>query len=255
MTRRALTAIGAAMIPTSPRNSRDDPFRHFADVVLASDISSTSLSRLQACGRRIRVTRKKMANVDGSDRRTIIFVSEGAVKLVGHVGAEREQIVAFAFRGDILLLSAPSHKPYTGYALHSLNKCSLLAFPATDLIMSTIESPDASDAILERFFAALDRARETAILLGRKTAREKLASFLVSMAERIGHIDGDTIYLDLPMSRREIGDSLGLTIETISRQLTALRNLKIIKTTDRSKIVILDMASLRDFAALDPCVS
>ena len=243
------------MMPTSQRNSHDDPFQHFANVLLSSELSPQSTSVLQSSGRQIRVARGEMAELGALDRRTAIFVSDGAAKLVGHLGAEREQIVAFAFSGDLILLSASSPNSDTFYALQALNECSLLAFGANDLITSALKSHGASNAIFEQIFLALDRARDTSVLLGRKTAQEKLASFLVSMADRIGSADGGTIYLDLPMSRREIGDCLGLTIETISRQMTALRNHGIVRTQDRSKIAILDLVRLREFAALAARVS
>lgn len=243
------------MMSMSQRNSHAEPFQHFANVLLSSKLSPQSLSALQSSGRQIRVARGEIAELGALDRRTAIFVSEGSAKLVGHLGAEREQIVAFAFSGDLLLLSASPQNSHTLYVLQALNACSLLAFEANELIASALESRGGTSAILEQIFLALDRARDISVLLGRKTAQEKLASFLVAMAERIGFADGSTICLDLPMSRREIGDCLGLTIETISRQMTVLRNQDVIKTQDRSKIAILDLARLRKYAALEACTS
>ena len=75
------------------------------------------------------------------------------------------------------------------------------------------------------------------------------------MVDRIGVVGPKIIALDLPMSRREIGDCLGLTIETVSRQLTALRNHGIIKTYGRSKITILDMARLSERAVQASCIT
>ena len=242
------------MMSMSPRNSHDEPFQHFANVLLSSKLSPQSLSVLKSSGRQIRVARGEIAELGAIDRRTAIFVLEGSAKLVGHLGPEREQIVAFGFSGDLLLLSSSPQNSHALYVLQALKECSLLAFAANDLIASSLESQGGSSAIFEQIFLALDRARDPSVLLGRKTAQEKLASFLVSMAERIGFADGSTIYLDLPMSRREIGDCLGLTIETISRQMTVLRNQDIIKTQDRSKIAILDLHRLREFAALVACV-
>ena len=242
------------MMSMSPRNSHDEPFQHFANVLLSSKLSPQSLSVLKSSGRQIRVARGEIAELGAIDRRTAIFVLEGSAKLVGHLGPEREQIVAFGFSGDLLLLSSSPQNSHALYVLQALKECSLLAFAANDLIASSLESQGGSSAIFEQIFLALDRARDISVLLGRKTAQEKLASFLVSMAERIGFADGSTIYLDLPMSRREIGDCLGLTIETISRQMTVLRNQDIIKTQDRSKIAILDLHRLREFAALVACV-
>jgi len=101
-------------------------------------------------------------------------------------------------------------------------------------------------------FVAFDQSRDMSVLLGRKTAQERVATFLTSMAERIGKQNDDGVSLSLPISRREIADSLGLTIETVSRQFTELRELGIIDTNGRSDVTILDRLRIREVAAL-PC--
>ena len=238
------------MKPKSLNHPHADPFQHFMDVLRSPDLPESSISFLQSCGRPLHLARGEAAELREQEQRTAIFVSEGAAKLVGHVGADREQIVAFCFEGELLILSVTSHTPYT---LQALTECRLLAFPAGDLITKVTEAT--SSAIVERTFLALDQARDASVLLGRKTAQEKLASFLVSMIDRIGVVGPKIIALDLPMSRREIGDCLGLTIETVSRQLTALRNHGIIKTYGRSKITILDMARLSERAVQASCTT
>ena len=85
-------------------------------------------------------------------------------------------------------------------------------------------------------------------MIGHKTATERMAGFLVMMAARIGVPQGDAILLDLPMSRRDIGDSLGLTIETISRQFSLLRQERQIATQGRCKMLLLDFKGLQERA-------
>jgi CRP/FNR family transcriptional regulator len=91
---------------------------------------------------------------------------------------------------------------------------------------------------------SLGRCRDKSLALGRKTAPERLAGFLVGMAVRIGAPQDDITFLDLPMSRRDIADSLGLTIETVSRQFTLLREQKIIETVGKSGVRIRDLLAL-----------
>jgi CRP/FNR family transcriptional regulator len=81
------------------------------------------------------------------------------------------------------------------------------------------------------------------LLLGRKTAAERVASFLLMMADR----GGDNA-LELPMSRSDIADYLGLTIETISRTISQLTDRKIIRRSDGSRILIRDREALEDLA-------
>ena len=84
------------------------------------------------------------------------------------------------------------------------------------------------------------------LLLGRKTAREKIATFL-SMLVRRTNLHGfgaDTVELSLPLSRDEIGNYLGLTLETVSRQLNALKNEGLIRFIDRRRFEVLDPQAL-----------
>jgi len=224
-----------------------EPFKHFAKALLPPDLPVSSLARLQSLGRLHLVEQGELVKLNGHGRRWVVFVSTGAAKLVAHVGSDRDQVICFAFGGDLLAMSPASQSQY---ALHALTSCRLVAFPAQELMEAATEKGDAACIILEKFLAALDRAREQSVLLGRKTAGERMASFLLSMADRIGEPRGETIALNLPMSRREIADSVGLTIETVSRQLTELRNRGIIRTQGRSEISILDSDQLRERAAL-----
>ncbi len=231
--------------------SQRDPFEHFAKVLLPVDLQISFLTRLRTLGRVHDVDPRELAELNGHGTRWMIFLSTGAAKLVAHVGTDRDQIVCFAFGGDLLALSPASQAQFT---FHALTECRLIAFQAQEFIQAAAESGEAACSLFERSLLALDRAREKSVLLGRKTAGERVASFLLSMADRIGEPRGRIISLNLPMSRREIADSLGLTIETVSRQLTDLRNCGIIRTQGRSEICILDSVQLRERAALVACI-
>lgn len=231
--------------------SQDDPFRHFAEALLPPDMPRTSLETLRSLGRTYHVHEGELAELDGHGGRLMVFASTGAAKFVAHVGADREQIVCFAFAGDLLALS-PASRPQ--YSLYALSECCLIAFPSRDFMQVASEHGEAASMVFERSMEALDRVREKSVLLGRKTARERMASFLLSMADRIGEPRDETISLNLPMSRREIADSLGLTIETVSRQLTELRNRGIIRTRGRSQVTILDKVHLSACAAPVSCL-
>ena len=218
---------------------------HEALLKFASALSPTLpgsfLQQLDRSADLLSLPAKGTAGFPISDQRLVVFVAQGSVKLVAHVGADREQIVAFAFAGEMIALPLASHTPYE---LHALSNCQLVAFRANELAQSLNERAETADFLLEQITSALDRSRERSVLLGRKTAQERIASFLLDMAERIGTPEGRTIYLVLPMSRREIADSLGLTIETVSRQLTELRDRGAIHTMGRSGVVLMDRKDL-----------
>ena len=83
------------------------------------------------------------------------------------------------------------------------------------------------------------------LLLGRMTAEQKVASFLLEIGERLGNAKSRAgTHVPLPLSRQQIADVLGLTIETVSRQLTRLRNAGVIDLPSRREIVLQDLPDL-----------
>jgi CRP/FNR family nitrogen fixation transcriptional regulator len=87
------------------------------------------------------------------------------------------------------------------------------------------------------------------VMLGRQTAKERLASFLFGLVCRAGTADGDS--LDLPMSRQDIADYLGLTIETVCRELSSLKKARILSAPDLHSVIIRDTDALEHIAAGD----
>ena len=92
-------------------------------------------------------------------------------------------------------------------------------------------------------------AQEQMLLLGRKTAREKVATFLVKLAQRAAKIGHPPSEVALPMSRADIADYLGLTIETVSRTLTKLKSEKLIDVPNATEIIIPNLHALEMVAS------
>ncbi len=110
------------------------------------------------------------------------------------------------------------------------------------------ETPHVAQRLMELALDELDAARDWMLLLGRKTAREKVATFLEMLARRSRNPDADGTQheMTLPMTRDQISNYLGLTLETVSRQLNALKNDKIIAFIDRRNFEVLNLAALHD---------
>lgn len=174
-------------------------------------------------------------------KETVAFICEGATKLIATASRQREQIVAFHFRGD--LVSIPQSGEHA-YSMKALRDSSVLLFAAEAFLKIARGDLGLLETTLIRTQTALYRCRDKAVGLGRKSASERMASFLMIMAERIGTREGGGCLLDLPMSRRDIGDSLGLTIETVSRQIGELRELGLAETDGRSRIFLPDLKTL-----------
>ncbi len=200
-----------------------------------------------AIGRKLRevafpvaVSRGSIAPLDHTQG-ALVFIADGSTKLVAHASNDREQIVAFHFGGDLVSIPADFQHAFNLVALHD---SSLVIFSTGEFLDRVGGEPMIMRALLYRYQTALFRCRDKALGLGRKNAQERLASFLLTMAERLDTENGDRCELDLPMSRRDIGDSLGLTIETISRQFSELRAAGLIETSGRSRVILNDLAAL-----------
>jgi len=98
----------------------------------------------------------------------------------------------------------------------------------------------------------LSAAQQQLVLLGRKTATERLASFLLLLGDRADRMAGEnTRFVDFPMSRGDIADYLGLTKETVSRIFSAFRADRLIRLRALNKVEILDRLALRQAAGRD----
>jgi CRP/FNR family transcriptional regulator len=121
-------------------------------------------------------------------------------------------------------------------------------FPAEQFLDIAQNNPAVLRSVLARSLQALHRSRTRMMQMGHKSAQQRIADFLVSMAERLAGCTTGACAFALPMSRRDIGDSLGLTIETVSRQLTELREAGLLETEGRSKVCLSDVSALARLA-------
>lgn len=223
-------------------------FQRFADNVLQQSSAEGTTNSLRSLARFLSVEKGAAAQIDSQEDQ-LIFVGRGATKLVAHASAGREQVVAFHFVGD--LVSVPAHRTLA-YSLWALSDAQLVIFPRHEFLRIASHDAGVLTNILARTMDALHRSRDKTLALGRKTARERVAGFLTSMADRIGTAHPDGCRIDLPMSRRDIGDSLGLTIETVSRQFSEMRVEGLVETSGRSAVRLVDSAALADRAGSSP---
>ena len=151
---------------------------------------------------------------EGDDTEYFYQVVSGAIRSYKLLKDGRRQIDAFHLPGDIFGLEAGAEHRFSAEAL---GNASVIAYRRSRLTALIQDDPAFRDKIVSSTLRNLERAQEHMLLLGRKTAQEKLATFLLDLAHRLC---GEDEQLDLPMQRSDIADHLGLTIETVSRTLT-----------------------------------
>ncbi len=151
----------------------------------------------------------------------------------------RRQMVGLLFPSDFLGRPGRESVSYDVTALSETTLCCFRRKPFEDLLR---RMPSVGRRLLEMTLDELDSAREWMLILGRKTAREKIASLLaiISRREAMLHmtVAGDGAKFELPMTREAMADYLGLTLETVSRQMSALKKDGIIEVTGNRGVMI-----------------
>ena len=187
---------------------------------------------------------------EGDESLWVASVIEGVMKLSTSLEDGREQIVGIAYASDFVGRPFGDKVKETITAITDTHVC---AYHRRDFEKFASEHPELEHKLLERTLTELDRARQWMLLLGRKTAREKLATFLIDVSVRLSGISYAAEFapmdtFKLPFGRQHIADILGLTIETVSRQLTELTKIGLIKLIDQREVVILDRQRLEELA-------
>lgn len=206
--------------------------------------------RLCALGTAAQLARGAQLAPDPDEDR-LVWIASGSAKLVApHADGPQGpvpggQVLAFHFAGDLVSVLRQSDGDFR---LVALADCALVIFPADAFLDAAQADPPVLRSVLSRSLQALHRSRTRMMQMGHKSAAARIADFLVSMAERLAGASAGACAFALPMSRRDIGDSLGLTIETVSRQLTELREAGLIATEGRSKVRLSDIGALAKLA-------
>ncbi len=157
----------------------------------------------------------------------------------------RTQMVGLLLPSDFLGRPGRAMAPYDVTANSDLTLCCFRRKPFEKLMS---ETPHIGQRLLEMTLDELDAAREWMLILGRKTAREKIASLLTIIAQREAALrqtapkDGSSF--DLPLTRESMADYLGLTLETVSRQISALKRDGVITLEGKRRIIVPDFEAL-----------
>lgn len=172
---------------------------------------------------------------EGDPAQHLYTITAGAVKLYKLLSDGRRQIITFLFPGDFFGMTINDNYAYTA---ESMTPAVFCRFPRRKLESLFTELPLLERKLLGAITQELTAAQEQMLLLGRKTARERVASFLVDLRRRLSSKGDKSPLFTLPMSRSDIADFLGLTIETVSRTLTGLKRDGLIALPDANHVLI-----------------
>jgi CRP/FNR family transcriptional regulator len=182
---------------------------------------------------------------EGQSADSFFNVTAGSAKLFKLLPDGRRQITGFVGIGHFLGLAVSDTYAFSAEAMESVRYC---RFSRTRLRALLDDFPLMEKRLLEVAATELVAAQEQMLLLGRKTARERLASFLLLQSRQGLPCGSSRSRFTLPMSRGDIADYLGLTIETVSRTLTRLRGEQLIDLVSQSELSVLDPHRLESLA-------
>lgn len=179
-------------------------------------------------------------------------VVEGCVSLSRIMADGRRQMVGLLFPSDFIGRPMRPQAPFDAIAVSEVRLC---IFSRSRFESMLRETPVLEQRLLEMTLDELDSAREWMVLLGRKTAKEKIASFFAIAARRLATVRQvaleDGVSLELPLTREDMADYLGLTIETVSRQISALKKEGLVDMQDARHLTIPDYNALLEIAGDD----
>ncbi len=209
---------------------------------LCASMGDKEIDTLSAIGRRKRFPAGQVIAWSGDPNTACANVVSGALKVTASTEDGREQIVGLLYQGDFA--GQPFQEEAT-LTITALSDTDLCLFPRPAFERALGEHPRLERLLLRRTMDSLDEARRLMLSLGRKNAQERIGCFLLDVVERTAPKGSPVpLRIELPISRGEMADFLGLTIETVSRQLTKLRSCGIIafEKGDRSCTIVDRMA-------------
>jgi CRP/FNR family nitrogen fixation transcriptional regulator len=201
------------------------------------------LAQLRELGTVQRFARNEPLFHEGDAARAIYQIVSGTVRLCRHAPDGRRHIAEFVLAGDLCGVFDGAAQSFTAEAV---NDVVAIAYPRAQFDRMSERDPCFRAKVLSHLSTHLRSVQRHGFVLGCQSARERLASFVLHLAGRTGALQSGR--LDLAMGRQDIADHLGLTIETICRAITALKNARVLDVPSTHRFVLRDVDALRHLA-------
>lgn len=211
-------------------------------LALCAVLDGDHLARLRSLGWTLKLASGQTLFHEGDPATRVFTLTQGTLKLYKLLADGRRQVTGFLHPGDFLGISVDDEHAFSAEALEQSQLC---WFPRSRFD-DFVDEHSAMERELYRMAAhELAAAQHQFVLLGRKTAAERLASFLLLLSERARRSAAECCgTIRLPMSRSDIADYLGLTKETVSRVISSLKRDRIVRLDSLDVVEILDRGRL-----------
>lgn len=192
-----------------------------------------------------RLSPKKILFCEGDEAKDVYEVVHGTLRLCKLLSDGRRQIIGFLSDGHLLGLA---HENLYLYSAEAVTEVTVCRYPRSRFARMVDEVPGFAKRLLAVTSSELSAAQDQMLLLGRKSAAEKVASFLLALAQV--HCSKRQ-EIRIPMARNDIADYLGLTVETVSRTLSKFRQDGVIALPTANSMIVLDRHQLEALASGD----
>ena len=221
-----------ALVKTEAFEIGSAPFHSDLVIDVAGLAATTSVKRLKA---------GETLYVEGDKAPYCYQITDGVMKEYNTLEDGRRQVADFYGVGELFGISETDEHLHTAEAI---TDCAVRCYPRDVYMRSVADSPELSHQFLETLMTRLHRARERMIMLGRMSAAQRVAAFLLRLSEEQETTDD----IQFVMSRQDIADHLGLTIETVCRVLTIFKKQHIINMKNSRLFDVPDMVALDNAA-------
>ena len=192
-----------------------------------------------------RVEAKEFLFAEGDPISHLYRIETGAIALYKVLADGRRQVMGFAYPGDLIGLGGEGEHLMNAQAIKPTR---LRCLPVAALRQSVSKDPMLGFKLYEALARELAATRDLMLTTGQRSAVERVAGFLLAFSRRNKRNGQDPARFELPMTRTDIGDFLGLTIETVSRTFTKLKVLGLIELPQCNHVSLLDIEELKSLA-------
>jgi CRP/FNR family transcriptional regulator len=239
--------MATAIIDTRPE--LDDGHPCFGcsvrQISLCGVLESEELRAYKQTGSTVRYEAGAAIFFEGDPADSVYTLTSGTLRLSKLLPDGRRQIAGFIFPGNFLGITMEEEHAFTAEAITPAELCRF-SRPRFEAYLR--DHPQMERRLYALVAHELAAARQQVVLLGRKTATERVVSFLLMLGSRCREEGGLADELSLPMSRADIADYLGLRIETVSRELSALKAARLIQLTNNHSVRLLEKRRLEEMS-------
>ena len=227
-----MTTVSAHHLDDHPRV----PFGLRPNVGFEQRLAQAHLRRIEA---------KELLFAEGDEVSHLYRVETGAIALHKMLADGRRQIMGFAYPGDLVGLGLEREHVMNAQAIKPTR---VRCLPAASLRQAAAKDPALAIKLYEALAGELAATRDLLLTTGQRSALERVAGFLLAFSRRHERNGLDAANFELPMTRTDIGDFLGLTIETVSRTFTKLKLLGLLELPQCSRVQLRDIDRLESLA-------